>query len=178
MNTTTERWLRQVLAMQPENAMGWIEREGAALAPGAFNWLGFAESAAAKAHRTDEPLWAAVSLRAYDRWVSIAMDDNAALSSRTSTMNLRAYFINRLGPLKGDEVRDLDALVAQFEEGLEGTPQTVAQKARGWTELPVEEIRLLRQIKNRITPMELLESELLQPYPRVLHWIEIKSLLP
>lgn len=178
MNTTPGRTLRQVLAMQPEKAMEWIDREGAALPSGAFNWLGFAESSAAKARRTDNTTWAAVSLRAYCRWVSIAMDDSAVLSSRSSTMTLRAYFISRFGPKNGDEVRDLDALVAIFEDGLEGTPQAVAQKARRWSELPVNDIWQLRQIKNRITPMELLDPELLRSYPRVMDWIEIKPLLP
>jgi hypothetical protein len=178
VSTRSNHLERQVLAMRPAEAKARLEQVGAAQSSVHFDWHGVAELAATRARREADTEWANVALYAYEMWSALTTDENVVHSSRSSAMNLRAYFIRLMGPDSGEEVLDARALVAMFEDGLGGTPEEVADKARDWTKLPVEEIRQLRHLKNRITPMELLDRDLLKEYPQVQRWMSIKSLLP
>ena len=67
-----------------------------------------------------------------------------------SAMHLRSFFIERFAPNPDDEVLRLEGVVAWFRQGLPVSYDQATRLAAHWDRLPIEEIRALRDIKNRL----------------------------
>jgi hypothetical protein len=169
---TVERVVRQPV----ERVLSWLAADRTPV-PVDFNWLGLAEAAARKGRLECDLDWALVALRSYGRWLGI-IGPSARESYRVSTMSLRAYFIKRFGAEEGDELRDLTRLVDAFREGVDESAVEIATRARDWERLGPPEILELRRIKDRLTPLTLLESQILVEYPDIAEWLRIREQLP
>ena len=168
----------ELVATGPEGILAWLEshKDDPNLAR-TFHWQGLAEAAARRARIRHNPHLAAVAIQVYEHWAALT-GGTAYESARLSIMFLRAFFIRDLGPAAGDPLRDVQTLVAEFEDGLAHSLREALELSVGWERLDVSEIRELRRIKDRLAPFELLDPPLLDPFPLVQEWLAIRDELP
>lgn len=131
--------------------------------------------------------WAQAALAAYDvltRRATRGREHGYA----ESAMHLRASLIATLGAIPGDPVLDGDIPVYWFFDQLRLTPERALAKARACRQqMACREItprlranlRQLRRIKNRLTPLVLLsDSGQLEASPALRTWLELRAQLP
>jgi hypothetical protein len=176
----SSEYLGTLLSSGSAGVRSWLEalREGKAEAPRGFHWLGLAEAAAHRA-RTDLDLeWTKTALEILHQLAQSA-DSRERESLLLAAMNLRAFFIERRGPVPGDPVLDIQDLVTWFRSS---TPVSFDQASRDtthWNHLDTEKIRALRDIKNRLAVFEGLETRgWLDPYADVREWLSLREQLP
>ena len=169
---TVQHWLKQI----------WSEELTVA---DDFNWLGVAQMASQKATGFE----ASDDQEARLRWVEIALnvyaylakqaERNARESYQLSAMRLRAAMIIQFEPVTDHPILDIKAITTWFFEQTPIERQEVIQLLRNWRSLPIQEILKLRQIKNRLSVIELLMEEgHLQEDHELRHWLAIKGCLP
>jgi len=144
-----------------------------------FNWHGFAEVAATKAHAattiTDAEAWASISVRFYER-----LAEHAA-TFELSAMHVRASMISRYGESAQHPVRDMQNLVAWFRQNIPMPIADVEREATRMRALPIEQwsehldlVRTLRALKNRIAVFEAFDH----PPDELRPWLALAALLP
>jgi hypothetical protein len=102
-------------------------------------------------------------------------------------MQLRAALIIKIGVVPGDEVLDAAALVYRFFDHLRLTPERALEKsrhlqasdARESAKARLHDLRTLRRLKHRLSPIALLvESGQVQPTAALQAWLSIREQLP
>jgi hypothetical protein len=94
-------------------------------------------------------------------------------------MMLRASLIRHIGAKQGDAILDPAAIVNWFFDNLPLSREEAEQQACNWQNLPIEQIKTLRQIKNRLSVLDLLaEQHLLDAYPELTGWLTLHDRLP
>jgi hypothetical protein len=181
MNNLNDNELLSYLTQQePLQVQSWLKQvlQNQLKIPDHFNWLGLAEMASLKARVNNDLNWAKVAVHIYDHLEQTA-EAREKIALSLSSMNLRAYFIKRFGVIHEDSVLDLNRLIYWFVAGLPLTINQAIEKAEHWTELSIEEIRELRDIKNQLAVFEQLTSnKLLENHLELNNWLKLKSKLP
>ena len=146
-----------------------------------FDWLGLAEATASKARSEMDLDWAEIAISIYNQLARKVDSPSRKESLMYSQMNLRAFFISRLGPTANHLVLDPQPIVKWFFDNLRISVEEASEKASHWTELDIESIRELRRIKNRLAPIKLLKDARMLPQDfdsMLSSWLGIRSQLP
>jgi len=148
-----------------------------------FNWLGLAQSSAQNARgesdRVEALKWAAISLSAY-RYLATERDVKGGFNSyELSAMYLRAAMICQFGVVIDHPVLDIQAIMMWFGERTSFERQKLISVIDQWRLLPIQQIRELRQIKNRLSVIELLmDNGYLEDDTELQEWVILKKQLP
>ncbi|MFN8511838.1 MAG: hypothetical protein U0841_04450 [Chloroflexia bacterium] len=105
-----------------------------------------------------------------------------------SAMTVRAYLIQRLGMLSGDQVLDPDRITDRFLADFSLSPSEARERAE-WARRQfreqvradelVDTLRLLRRIKNALRPIiSLVEAGAIQPSLILAEWLAVREQLP
>jgi hypothetical protein len=179
--------LRYLLSQDGAAVRAWIEavESGEGTVPAGFNWHGLAQVAAADAQRYGDLTWAGVATFVYDQLARQAPQGESSDFAH-SAMQLRAWMIARFGPRADDPVLDLDRVLRWVRAGLIMPPDEAARRATAWKEAAPEQkqqqreqVRQLRDMKNRLAVVELLvgsSAGILDDDLR--RWLEIRPALP
>jgi len=102
-------------------------------------------------------------------------------------MKLRGWFIAKLGPKVGDNLLDPIAIKRYFLDNLPYSLEETHGKLKQWKNkdlplgdrLPIEEIRKLRAIKNRLVPVkQISDCDVVSADPQLRNWLAIQEDLP
>ncbi len=157
--------------------------------PDEFEWLGLAEVAA---HNAYAPIsiyeanqtnikWAEIATKIYERLAAIAdkSKSGSGESLRISSMMLRAGMIDKFGVVDHHPVLDINIILQWFRQNLKLSCEEVEKKAANWRVLPVEEIRELRQLKNRLQVISAInDSNKFGLEPEIKAWLSLREKLP
>lgn len=168
-----------------------------------FNWLGLAEVAASLARENlafkDNLFaleWAKIATSVYEFLAESNSNTFAKNSFTQSSMLLRSNMIFKLGNLLDDPVLDAEEIVNWFFKELKFSYKEAIQKSSLWRELSpekyeelaknekqlelaLEEIRDLREIKNRLAVIRVLtQNELFKPNEEIKAWNALWEKLP
>ncbi len=151
MNPST---FRDVLGVPPAEVLDWIGAADAASQD--FNWLGLAELAYANAklarpEEAPEVQWIEVPVRCYAILSTRHRQDSELF--RYSEMYTRLKAIERLGPDSDRDVLNPDRIIA-WAQDLPLSIDEAEELARAWQTLPIDTIRELRRVKNRLIIMK------------------------
>jgi hypothetical protein len=127
-------------------------------------------------------------------WLAVAVEFHGYLAQSIggwsgelrliTAMSLRAHFILRMGVDAREELLQLAPIAEWFLGSLpltleEAVAKSAVAKSTHWTDLPMEEIRALRAIKNRLGVFQQLDKgSLLNAYPAIQAWLAIRAKLP
>jgi hypothetical protein len=171
----------------PDHIREWVEaiRSGSVAAPGDFNWLGLAYSAARNAAQAadhgcedDALAWAGVAIAAYGYLSGVHGPPDASEDER-SAMVVRADMIGRFGAVPGHPILDPASVERWFVDRLPLSLEDATAMTEDWTKRPVDEIRMLREIKNRLAVVQALsEGGVLSDSATLRLWLEIHDRLP
>ena len=148
-----------------------------------FNWLGLAQSSAQKARaqsdRVEALKWATIALSVY-RYLATKRDVKSVSNSyELSAMSLRAAIICKFGIIIDHPVQNIQTIVTWFGERTSFERDKLILVIDKWRLLPIEQIRELRQIKNRLSVIELLmDNGYLQDEKDLQEWVILKKQLP
>ena len=158
--------LSNFLLQQPaDQAYEWVHNAltGVQNVPEGFNWLGLAEVASSRARgrggSDDSPnlMWARTAIEIYEYLIGKTKNKHStSLSYEQSMMLLRAFCIVKLGSVPGDPILDVNDIIQWFFQNKEMSFDKAQEKAWNWRERPLEEIRNLRYIKNRLSVLKYL----------------------
>ena len=168
--------------IKPEDAvetLAWLKRIelGAEKAPAGFNWLGLAETAALKAHTTEDILWGEVAVLIYHRLAESRINGGESLI--VSAMMLRAKAIAKFGVVPGHFLLDIDLIIRWFCDSLTMSYNEASQKAMNWKNCQISEIRQLRQIKNNLQVISTLaNSDKCTLEVELQQWLALQERLP
>ncbi|MBW4496335.1 MAG: hypothetical protein KME26_25315 [Oscillatoria princeps RMCB-10] len=190
IQSETATQLNLILQQDADSVLAWLKNIFSADSspPEGFNWLGLAEAAAFNAHegkRHDSTApdikWAEVATTVYDRLAALAdkAKPGSGESFTISSMTLRAAMIRKLGGVPGDAVLDINRLLQWFWDKLKWSREEVEKKAANWRALNIEEIRELRQLKNRLKVISALaDSDKFVLEPEIKAWLSLREKLP
>jgi hypothetical protein len=150
------------------------------------NWAGIVEGAKQKVASyqfgtVDAEVarqWATVALHllAHNGRLFPTLSDDAR---RLSALTLRASPIVTFGNRPSVPELSLPRLLEELLATLPNDPEAVRKLAANWETRPIEEIRLLRRIKNTLTVLrQLVDAALLSPTGKVEEWMSVAELLP
>ncbi len=144
---------------------------------------GLAQSSAQKARdesdRVESLKWAAIALSVYG-YLATERDVRGDFNSyELSAMNLRAAMICKFGVVIDHSVLDIQTIATWFGERTSFERQKLASIIDQWRLLPIQQIRELRQVKNRLSVIELLmDNGYLQDDTDLQEWVMLKKQLP
>ncbi len=153
-------FLHRLFEQDPASILAWLRDVAAhpGTAPQRFNWHGMADTATMRAHAAVAPgalLWATIAVRVYEQLANdAALNENHSFEG--SAMMLRAAMIRRYGAVPEDEILDPARVVDWFSDRLPFTLSQAQSLSHDWPALPIETIRELRRIKNRLNVLEIL----------------------
>ncbi|MCW6049327.1 hypothetical protein K4039_04325 [Lyngbya sp. CCAP 1446/10] len=158
----------RILEQNRKSVLAWVKNTLSAqtTVPQDFNWLLLADVSSAKARKGEnnaglfDRTWAEVATAIYDRLAEAAEQKKpgSGESVRISSMMLRAGAIAKYGIVPNDSVLDVNLILQWFWDNIKDSREDVEQKAGNWQTLPIEEIRELRQLKNRLKVIAALAS--------------------
>lgn len=177
--------VKDLLKQEPAELYNWLKavREGTNTVTEDVNWwLGIAQSATSKATKeTDAKVklqWAEIALLVYE-YLAEDLDRTSRDSFETSAMMFRALMVSQLGINFENPVLNPNLVEDWFFKRLPLSIEEAANKAANWPERPIEEIRQLRRIKNRLLVIKELRKEgYLKDNAELSKWIEISESLP
>ncbi len=146
-----------------------------------INWLSLAEIASFKANQNNDLKWAEISIKIYDYLAekSDKKKRGSGESFKLSAMMLRSLMMQRLGTSVNDEILDINIILAWFKDSLNLSFKDVLIKTENWRTLPIENIRELRQIKNRLKVIQgLAESDHITLDKFFCQWLDLLPKLP
>jgi hypothetical protein len=171
-----------LLHQSPNEVLNWIQSAWSdpRVIPEGFNWLGVAEVASTKANLNADLGWAEVAIRIYEWLASIASDESIRHSDLSSAMSLRASMINKKHQTIPDHiVLDSKRIVYWFYSKLNMYDDEVVYKIENWRALPLDQIRTLKRIKNRLSILKsLIAKGYIQPDENLQAWLELYPKLP
>lgn len=172
--TSIRPYIATLLDTGPAGVRRWMD--GGAGANKATVLLGIAQGAASCARSTLSLDWLEVAIELYERLAQVEGKGEAGL---LAAMHLRAYFIVRLGAGEAHPLLNVSALAEWFRRLAPFSPEEAAARAERWTERPIEQIRELRDLKNRLAVFEELnKAGLLNQLPDIRDWLAIRKQLP
>ncbi|WP_161938056.1 hypothetical protein [Mastigocoleus testarum] len=143
-----------------------------------FNWLGFAEVSASNAKRLKSLDWADISIRAYEKLLSEHSEDMGK-SFYISSMILRTSMIGMFGPSKGHPILDVDTIISWFNKYTKIPFEVAKSKSASRERCTIEDLRQLRNIKNRLAVIsELSKIKDVQLDEYLQKWLDIRGDLP
>ncbi|MFF2641766.1 hypothetical protein ACFVUB_18175 [Streptomyces niveus] len=122
--------------------------------------------------------WAKLSLHVNTRMHGDSPWDRARMAANNG--RLRTLVIEELGPDPNDSDWDPAAVVSDLVSAAALTPQQAFELSVRWQDRPIEQIGLLRRIKNVTAPLEQLQHHL-RPGPLhdlALEWLSVRKHLP
>jgi hypothetical protein len=145
--------------------------------------LGFgdsAEGAGTKANLNADLEWAEVAIRIYEWLASRANDEDIRHSDLSSAMSLRVSMINKKHQTIPDHiVLDSQRIVNWFYSKLNMRYDEVVHKVENWRVLPLDQIRTLKRIKNRLSILKsLIAKGYIQSDGSLRAWLELYPGLP
>jgi hypothetical protein len=167
-----------------DRALRWCESLDEATAPRSVNWwLGVRSIAQLRVYDSRSPAdtrlgWAAVA---------IALTDCAARyaglnqwSAARDICNMRVFVISKLGAVPERDFWDIGTLIEFVVAKLTLDPGAARDLAQRWRTLPTDQILLLRQHKNLISPIRVLAARLPDTANgrTVQAWIDVHEVLP
>jgi hypothetical protein len=181
--------IERILEQNAESVLIWVNNifSGQTPQPQDFNWLLLADVSSAKARKGQngsglfDRTWAEVATTIYDRLAIIAEQKKpgSGESFRISSMMLRAGAIAQLGVVPNDSVADVNLILQWFWDNIKESREDVEQKTANWKTLPVEEIRELRQLKNRLKVIAALaKSNKYVLDAEIKTWLALREKLP
>ncbi len=158
----------RILEQNPKSVLAWVKNTLSAqtTVPQDFNWLLLADVSSESARKGEnnaglfDRTWAEVATATYDRLAEAAEQKKPGSSEslRISSMMLRAGAIAKYGIILNDSVLDVNLILQWFWDNIKESREDVEQKAANWKTLPIQEIRELRQLKNRLKVIAALAS--------------------
>lgn len=93
---------------------------------------------------------------------------------------MRAALIGQLGELPGDPTWEIAALVQDVLGTVTIDIARALEMAGRWRSLPLDQIRMLRQLKNALTPLQSMVDQMPDDEHSsvVVGWLEVRRLLP
>lgn len=176
----------ELLMKEPNQVQAWVEqaRCGQIAVPSDFNWLGLAYSAAEAARdlaaRGDRAAlaWAGAAISVYDYLASEAAADVTSEFERDA-MFVRAAMIAGFGAVPGHPVLDIATIERWFIDRLPWSRDEAMSMAENWTQRPIDQIRQLREIKNRLAVIKsVMDAGYLRDNEPLRQWVEIRDSLP
>lgn len=145
-------------------------------------WLGIAENATFSANketdRKSKLQWAEVALLTY-KFLAEKVDRASRQSYETSAMMFRVKMISQLGANVENSVLNPRLVEEWFFKRLPFSKEKAVNKAADWPKRPIEEIRQLRFIKNRLNVIKQLRKEgYLRDNAELSEWVRISESLP
>lgn len=179
----------RILEQDAKSVLAWAKNtlSSQTTAPQDFNWLLLADVSSAKARKGEnnsglfDRTWAEVATAIYDRLAEAAEQKKpgSGESVRISSMMLRAGAIAKYGIVPNDSVLDVNLILQWFWENIKDSRQNVEQKAANWKTLPIQEIRELRQLKNRLKVIAALaNSDKYVLDEELKAWLSLREKLP
>lgn len=176
-----------LLRQGPPRLKEWLHKIaiGVEAAPDLSILLGVGEGAAVHAREDKDLEWARIAISAYELLARSSAPE--AESAIRKAMDLRAWFIAKMGAVEGDVTLDKSIILRWFETELRYSPDEALRKIAKWEEpgvpldqrLPVAEVGELRAIKNRLSPIKILADCGELPAQSPLHlWLKLRSRLP
>ncbi len=146
-----------------------------------FNWLGLSEMLTTRVTSTAPAIaieWAYLAKTVFDFLLGRVSTDQKE-SLMISQMMMRAYLIRALGDVPNDSVLSVDQIVRWFIEGLTLKFPEVLQMTANISGLKIEDIRILRKLKNRLSILMFLYTDTgLSIDGHMQDWLGIHSKLP
>jgi hypothetical protein len=150
------------------------------------NWMnGVSEAAAQAAERKASLEWADIAIRASDLLARVGPHERELALDRA--MRLRASLIVKMGSSPGHPVLDNEIILDWFRSELESPMDVVKQRIARWHDsqlpvngrLPIDQVRQLRALKNRLRIVKLLADPGEVPIGSdTSKWLEISDQLP
>jgi len=179
----------RILEQDAKSVLAWAKNTLSAqtTAPQDFNWLLLADVSSESARKGEnnaglfDRTWAEVATAIYDRLAEAAEQKKpgSGESVRISSMMLRAGAIAKYGVIRNDSVLDVNLILQWFWDNIKESRQDVEQKAANWKTLPIQEIRELRQLKNRLKVIAALASSDKYVLDEELKaWLSLREKLP
>ena len=177
--------LDALISSGPEEVRIWLAAlRAGTVDPKQWNLLILGQDLCRKAREEWSVSWLRVAVELYE-YLAQSIGGSSGELRLITAMHLRTLFILRMGGVDArEELLQLAPITEWFLGSLPLTlEQAVAKsavvKSARWTDVPMEEIRALRAIKNRLGVFERLEEGgLLNAYPDIQAWLAIRAKLP
>jgi hypothetical protein len=176
--------LDALISSGPEEVRIWLAAlRAGTVDPKQWNLLVLGPDLCRKAREEWSVPWLRVVVEFYG-YLAQSIGGSPGEQGLITAMHLRTQFILRMGVDVREELLQLAPITEWFLGSLPLTlEQAVAKsavaKSAHWTDLPIEEIRALRAIKNRLGVFERLDKgNLLNAYPDIQAWLAIRAKLP
>lgn len=147
--------ISEAINKSPEDAAAWLEsltREEMKNA----NIFAFAQATASNATKFDSlsneerKKWSCISIKAYHIYSEL-VDASSKQSCELSEMNLRASMIVRMGAKPEEPLLKLSVIENWCISSLnEQKVKIIEEEINEWTKLPIERIKELRKLKNKL----------------------------
>lgn len=179
----------RILEQDAESVLIWVKNifSGQTAQLQEFNWLLLADISSTKARKGQngsglpDRKWAEVATTIYDRLADAAKQKKpgSGESFTISSMMLRAVAIAKLGVISDHPVLDVNLILQWFWDNIKESREEVEKKATNWKTLPIEEIRQLRQLKNRLNVIAALaDSDKYVLNEELNTWLSVREKLP
>jgi hypothetical protein len=177
----------ELIEQGPEHLLDWIAiaQSNQDRAPHAMNWwLGLAEAAALNATTDDDApsnqdvlRWAHAAIEVYN-YLSETVAPEGRNGFECSAMFLRASMMERYGVIPDHPILDPYVVKNWFYDRLPLPREAVVKNAKHWQDLPIEQIRQLRHLKNRLSVIEFFVEKGYLQDTELREWVQIRGVLP
>jgi hypothetical protein len=171
--------LQHLLTLDSSELLTWLQqhREAQQTTAKPINWwLHLAVTPTAHCQSQLDLQWCEVSVAIYEQLARNHPDDEVFLHT---AMMRRAFTIDRLGAVSGDPLRDPEVVLEWFWNRTPRSPRAIAPLIPEWQSLPIEQIRQLRAIKNRLSVVRsLVDSGHIKPDHLLQSWLDYQPNLP
>jgi hypothetical protein len=171
--------LNELISSGPEEVRIWLAAlRAGTIDPKQWNLLYLRSYLSNKAVQELSLEWLAVAIE-FLEYIAESIGGKEGEDHLMRAMSVRAHFISHMGVHASQELLQLEPIAEWFLANLPLTLEEAATKSARWTELPIEEIRVLRLMKNRLRVfLPLANGALLDAYPAIKAWLTIRSKLP
>lgn len=176
--------LDALISSGPEEVRIWLAAlRAGTVDPKQWNLLILGQDFCRKAREEWSVPWLRVAVE-FHEYLAQSIGGSSGELRLIMAMHLRTLFILRMGVDVREELLPLAPIAEWFLGSLplslkQAVAKSAVAKSTHWTDLPIEEIRALRAIKNRLGVFERLdEGGLLNAYPDIQAWLAIRAKLP
>jgi hypothetical protein len=160
--------LDDLVSSGPEGVRIWLAAlRAGTVDPKEWNLLVLGSALNRKVREEGTLPWLAVGVE-FQRYLAQSIGGWSGERHLITAMSLRTQFILRMGVDAREELLQLEPIVEWFLGSLPLTLEETVAKSAHWIDLPVEEIRALRGIKNRLGVFQQSDNDsLLNAYPAI-----------